>query len=266
MPSNLVSPIPAALQAPTAVVMTRGDVARISPQVDQLLRLALAGRREWAESDMPCAGCIVGNSCVSAALDEFFAFNDVAQEHVIPHTILIQIPELYQDSLVAMAAQKPSLQNWWTTCLQFMHTYLSWSTSQTSATVTDDRHPSTQLWVLERDVRDSMQKAMNMIFCAEGSLRWCWQPVIFVCDERVAVGGFAIDASFADTLQVTTFVAANFSPIGLFRDDELEQAAVDALLVGNTPWFETFCQTEEAYVLGTRVLYIEATVTDGQEI
>jgi hypothetical protein len=135
-----------------------------------------------------------------------------------------------------------------------MHTYVQWECRPNAQNNRQDEQRPTHFWLLELDLAEELHQALVKLNDAADSGRWCWQPIIFVCGKSVAIGGFALDDSFVDDLQATTFASVNFRPLVISTEEEWAQAALEARLIGRTPWFDGFWQSEEDNILGVRLL------------
>ena len=251
---EFVSPIASAPQPPIGITKSRDEIARIAPQIDEMMMEAEEKLQKLPGSIKPAGGCTVSSVYISAVLREFLTRNQISDDKVCRKTILIELPSHFEEQIATMAVQGPVLQNWWTTCRQDMHTYLQWECRPTEGNRGRDKQQPTHLWVSERDLAEELQDALNKLYKTAEPGRWCWQPVILVCGASVAIGGFALDDSFIDCLQVTTSSAVNFNPNRVFTDEELALAALEARRIGRTPWFDGFWQSEVDTVLGVRLL------------
>jgi hypothetical protein len=251
---KFVSPIASAPQPPIGITKSRVEIARIAPQIDKMMMEAEEKLHKLPGSIKPAGGCTVSSVYVSAVLSEFLTLNHISDDKVCSKTILIELPSHFEKEIATMAVQCPELLNWWTTCRQSMHTYLQWECRPTECNRGRHAQQPTHLWVLERDLAEELQDALNKLYETAEPGRWCWQPVILVCGASVEIGGFALDYSFIDCLQVTTSSAVNFNPYRVFTDEELALAALEARRIGRTPWFDGYWQSEEDNLLGVRLL------------
>ena len=249
-----VSPIPTALKAPTVITKSRDEIARIAPQIDEMMIDAETALKKTPGSIKPAAGCTVSSIYVCAAIGEFLSSNRIPNERVCPRTILIELPSQFERAIATMAVQKPQLLNCESTCLLGRLTYLEWECGLTAQDNSQEEQRPTHLWVPERDLKEEMYQALNMLDEAIESERWCWQPVILVCGASVAIGGFALDESLDDALHLGMYGAVNFNPYLIYTEEEMANAALVATRFGRTPWFDGYWQSEESQILGVRLL------------
>jgi hypothetical protein len=256
------SPIPASLQAPIAIVRSRHNIAKIAPQIDQMMTDASTTLLQITGTTMPAVGCTVTNEYIALVLQESLAINNIPEKLVCPHAIIIELPAVFEEAIAQMVGQTPYIFNWTTTSLQIANTYLSWECHLPTTDNLNSEQVPTQVWVMEHDLGDIPRRGWECASLAKEQGWWRWQPVVLVSGQRVAVGGFPLDDSFLDRLQGTSFAATNFSPFEFSTDDEIAEAKPLVERFGETPWFQNFWQTEDSNVLGVRVLNCECHDTD----
>lgn len=217
--------------------------------------------RTEASSRCPALGNIFKNAlryCAENALQSevtsFIASAADLDALLVPEqhgkdVLVFFLPREFEPFLAATVSQEPCIFNGTTTDLMHCTTYSAWDFV--------GRPLASGVWVsevaLNALISNCYKPCGDLGYDPNGQIA----PVIMVAGDTVAVGGFWVTQEFIAEAQCAGIGSSeNWRPYRIYDKTKIEEAAQEAVRIGNQPWLHRF------YEVNTGYWAIETTVLD----
>jgi hypothetical protein len=249
-----VSPIPARLQKPVAIMHDRAGLAARTCELEELIFGAKLSVLARYSAQFLAIGCTADVDPYASLLNQYYAANGIPAASACSRLLVIELPKAFETKIAAMVVQEPQVFNDVDADLQTSNTYLSWTTSMAAGEDGIAVQNAMEVRVHENDLNAEMNIACGIVHASSEAV-WCWVPVVMVAGQKVAVGGFACDEAFVAGLQAATMSAQSYSPHDVYTPAELEIAAWDDEHDESCALFQRVSHIHGTDVLSVRVLH-----------